>query len=222
MKPVRTRSLGNEGLQRTYEEISMLSTQRRLSQRTLAILLSVVMLNIYVLMGAPTSRASTSPSAGEATSNKLMVGRLALADQQSIFVNGNEARTGTTIFSGMRLQSPAGVNALVQLGSLGHVDLEPGSDLTLDFTSAYVSVKVAAGAATLTTNDGVNAMVTSPDGKVAMSEGTKAAVLSSAGSLPAAKMSNKAKALWIIIPIAVVVTIIIVVVATDDDDSPSN
>jgi hypothetical protein len=179
------------------------------------------MLNVYVLLGAKTTRASGNTSAEGSDSGKLLVGRLALADQQRIFVNGNEAPTGTSIFSGMRLQSPLGVNAVVQLGELGQVSLEPSTDLTLDFSNGHVAVTVASGEATLTTNDGVEGTLTAADGNVMKSEGTKASVLSTSARASAAKMSGKRKAAWIIIPVVAVIIIIAIVVADDDNNSPA-
>jgi hypothetical protein len=196
----------------------MLTNQRRLSYKAVAILMSLVMLSVYVLMGAPVSKASTNSSA-DLSSSKLLVGRLSMADQQVIFVNGNEARTGTTIFSGMRLQSPTGVSASVQLGALGQLNLDPGADVTLDFSDGRVSVKVAAGDVTLTTNDGVEATVTTSDGNVLKSENSKAAVLSTSAAA-APKMSSSRKALWWIIGIGATIAIIWIAVEVSDDDSP--
>ena len=191
----------------------------RNSNRTIAFLLSIIMLSVSVLAGAGTSKASTTTEV--ISSGSLLVGRLALAEQQSIFVNGTEARTGTSIFSGMRLQSPDGVNAVVQLGKLGQINLEPSTDLTLEFAEGRVAVTIAAGDATLTTKDGVEGVLTAADGNVMKSVGVKGTVLTSNSTATAAKMSNGRKAAWILAGVAAVV-IIAVVVATDDDDSPSN
>lgn len=196
----------------------------RVSNRAVALLLTVVMLNVFVMTGARVSRAATNSGAVEGTANKLFVGRLTLANGQAILVNGNNAVTGTTIFSGMRLQSPDGVNASVQLGTLGQLSFEPNTDLTLDFSGSGIEVRVAAGNATLTSNDGVNAVLTGADGQALRSAG-KATTLSTKPRAAAAgwdQWSNKKKAAAIIIPAAIVITIIAIVVATNDDDSPSN
>ena len=198
----------------------MLTIQRRLSRRTVAVLLTLVMLNVYVLMGAKTSRASTN-TVEKTNSGKLLVGRLSLADQQTIYVNGNEAHTGTSIFSGMRLQSPVGVNAVIQLGALGQINLEPSTDLTLDFSTGRVAVTVSTGGATLTTNDGVEGTLTGADGNVMKSEGTKASMLSTNASATPAKMSGKRKALWWVFGIAAVVIITVVAIEVSDDESPT-
>ena len=194
----------------------MLTIQRRLSQKLIAVLLSIVVINVYVLFGAPVSKASTT----EATSSRLLVGRLALADQQTIFVNGNEARTGTTIFSGMRLRSPAGVNAMVQLGAIGQLNLDAGADLTLEFSAGHVAVKVTSGDATLTTNDGVEATLTSSDGSVLTSENNKAAVLSTSAAA-APKMSHERKVVWWIVGVGAAIAIIWIAIEVSDDNSPS-
>jgi hypothetical protein len=141
-----------------------------------------------------------------------------------MYVNGNQAGSGTTVFSGMRLQTPAGVDAVVQLGALGHLAIEPNTDLLLDFSTGRVEVKVASGDVTLATNDGVNGALTTADGRTLRSENAKAAVLTSANGVttPAARrLSGKQKAA-IIIPIVAAIVIIAIVVADDDDESPSN
>jgi hypothetical protein len=191
----------------------------RVLNRVLALLLTFVMFNVCVLFSAGTTRAASNT--GEVTSNKLLVGRLAVAERQSIYVNGNEAGAGTSIFSGMRLQAPEGVNAAVQLGSLGRLTIEPNTDLTLDFTSSNVEVKVTSGEATLTTNTGISGTLTTADGNVLRSDGAKTATLMSKNSGARALTKNQ-KAAAIILPIVAAVIIIAIVVAQDDDESPSN
>ena len=202
----------------------MLASKPRGLNKVVALLLTVMMFNVYIMTGARTSRAATLPGAGEATANNLFVGRLTLADDQSILINGNNAGTGATIFSGMHLQSPDGVNAVVQLGTLGQLRLGPNTDLTLDFSSAGVDVKVAAGDATLMSNEGVNAMLTGADGNVLRSEG-KATTLSTKPKPRAAgwdEWSSKKKAAAIIIPVAAAIIIIAIVATNGDDNSPRN
>jgi hypothetical protein len=180
------------------------------------------MLNVFIVTGARASRAATNSGAVEATANKLFVGRLALAGDQTILVNGNNAVTGTTIFSGMRLQSPDGVNASVQLGTLGQLSFEPNTDLTLDFSGANVEVRVAAGNATLMSNEGVNAMLTGADGKSYRSEGKATTLRTKPRAADWDDWSNKKKAAAILIPAAVAITIIAIVVSRDNNNSPSN
>lgn len=200
----------------------MLASRPRVSNRAVALLLTVVMFNVYIMTGARTSRAATNSNAGDITSNKLLVGRLALASDQFILVNGSNAVTGTTIFSGMHLQTPEGVSASVQLGTLGQLSFEPNTDLTLDFSQARVEVRVTSGNATLVANEGINATLISADGKALRSEGKAAVLRTKARAADWDDWSNKKKAAAIIIPIAVAITIIAIVVATNDDDSPSN
>jgi hypothetical protein len=189
----------------------------RVLYKAVALLVSVGMLNLCLLSSLSTASASTASEVGSA---RLMVGRLAVAEQQSIFVNGNIAGAGTTIFSGMRLQTPEGVNASVQLGSLGYLTIEPNSDLTLDFSNSSVEVRVASGDAALTTNEKVAGTLTAADGKVLRSENSKSGTL--ATKTAARRMSGKQRAAAIIIPIVAAIIIIAIVVADDDDESPNN
>ncbi len=201
-----------------------MANKHRVLCRAVALLLTVGMLNLCVLFSAGTSRAATNTTAGEATSSKLLVGRLAVSEQQSVYVNGNLAGAGTTIFSGMRLQTPAGVNATVQLGALGQLSIEQNSDLTLDFSGTQVSVAVASGNAALTTPENVSGTLTTSDGRVLRSEGSKGGTLASKNAKAAgwSDWSDGQKAAAIIIPIVAAVIIIAIVVSDDDDESPNN
>jgi hypothetical protein len=201
-----------------------MANKHRALPRAVAVFLTLGLLNLCVLFGAGTSRAATSPGASETSSSKLLVGRLNVAEQQSVFVNGNVAGAGTTIFSGMRLQTPEGVNATVQLGALGQLSIEPGSDLTLDFSNSRVDVKIAAGDAALTTTKDVTGTLTTSDGRVLKSENSKAGTLASKTTKARRgwnDWSDGEKAAAILIPAAIAAIIIIVVVADDDDESPA-
>lgn len=201
-----------------------MTNKHRALPRAVALLLTLGMLNLCVLYGAGTSRAATGTSASEASSAKLLTGRLTVAEQQTIFVNGNVAGAGTTIFSGMRLQTPEGVNATVQLGALGLVNIEPASDLTLDFTNNTVAVSISAGDAALTTTKDVAGTVTTSDGRVLKSENSKAGTLASKTTKARRgwdDWSDGEKAAAILIPAAIAAVIIIIVVADDDDESPA-
>lgn len=200
----------------------MFSSRPRIPNRAVALFLTLVMWSVFITTGARTSRAATDSDAVKATASKLFVGRLVLAGEQSIMVNGNNAVTGTTIFSGMRLQSSDGVNASVQLGTLGQLSFEPNTDLTLDFTASSVEVRVASGNATLMSNEGVDAVLTGTDGVALRSSGKAATLTTRKRAAGWDDWSNKKKAAAIIIPAAIAITIIAIVVATNDDNSPSN
>lgn len=199
----------------------MVANKPRITSRATALLLTFALLNVFVLAGASTTKANTS--AGEVTANKMLAGRLSLASEQSMFVNGNQAVAGTTIFSGMRLQTPEGVDAAVQLGALGSIKIEPQSDLTLEFSNGSVEIKVMAGDVALTTNAGVNGTLTTADGRILRSNKALAGTLTSSNKTKAARALSKGqKAALIILPIVAAIIIIAVVVHDDDDESPNN
>lgn len=138
-------------------------------------------------------------------------GRLMMNGDKPILVNGNAANSGTTIFSGAQLQTPAGVEASINLASIGTLNITPDTDLTLTFDKENVNVQITRGNAFLSTMPGVKGSVTTPDGK---------SVMSSANPATPAPLSHKEKG-WLWFAAAVVVVIIIVVVVTHDS-SPSN
>jgi hypothetical protein len=128
----------------------MKSVSRR-TFKVISALAAVCVFQVYVLAGA------SAP-------NSLVLGRLMLAGTESILVNGNSANSGTTIISGSQLQTPADVNATVQLGTAGKLYIQPSTNLTVTFDKTNVNVKVTEGTAFVATNAGVKSSVTTPDG----------------------------------------------------------
>ncbi|MFL6210368.1 MAG: hypothetical protein ACJ74W_16045 [Pyrinomonadaceae bacterium] len=103
---------------------------------------------------------ATLAAAPAAPGQNQLVGRLTTKGNNPITVNGSRAKSGESIFSGQQLQTPAGVGATVQLGSLGRLDIAPNTNLTLTFASDQINVNVASGCVILTTNRGVTGTVT--------------------------------------------------------------
>ena len=125
--------------------------------RLISVVTAACLFQVCVLAGATTANSTTA-------ANGLMLGRLMLAETESVLVNGNSAKSGTTILSGSQLQTPEDVNATVQLGSAGTLYIEPNTNLTVTFDKTNVDVKVAAGNAFVAANVGVTSSVTNPDG----------------------------------------------------------
>ncbi|MET0646187.1 MAG: hypothetical protein ABW208_06160 [Pyrinomonadaceae bacterium] len=88
-------------------------------------------------------------------------GRLTTTGDNPVAVNGNNARTGETIFSGQQIQTPAGTTATVQLPGLGSVEIRPGSNVTLTFGEGKINVVVISGCVRLAADAGVTGTVQS-------------------------------------------------------------
>ncbi|HEX8650883.1 MAG TPA: hypothetical protein VF708_08570 [Pyrinomonadaceae bacterium] len=92
-------------------------------------------------------------------------GKLMTSGKNLIQVNGNPSPAGTTIFSGAQLVTPVGVEASVDLGSLGILELQPNTKLTLVFNETNIDVKIFYGCATLTAYSlKIDGSITSPHG----------------------------------------------------------
>jgi hypothetical protein len=88
-------------------------------------------------------------------------GRLSTTGDNPVSVNGNNARTGETIFSGQRIATPAGTQATVDLPGLGSLDINRSSDVTLTFGEGRIGVVVLSGCVELETVKGVTGTVES-------------------------------------------------------------
>lgn len=88
-------------------------------------------------------------------------GRLTTSGDNPVAVNGNNAKTGETIFSGQQIQTPAGTTATVQLPGLGSVEVRPGSNVTLTFGEGRINVVVLSGCVRLSADAGVTGTIQS-------------------------------------------------------------
>jgi hypothetical protein len=102
-----------------------------------------------------------------------VMGKLRTRENKPISVNGNKVRSGSTILSGARIQSPEKVGATVDLGSLGRLDFAPKTDFVLTFDATKISVQLNAGYVVLTTRKGISGIVTTPDGKTVETDRSK-------------------------------------------------
>jgi len=103
--------------------------------------------------------ASPAKVAGElAVSGKIVNGETPFA-----LVNGETARSGRSVFSGSTVTTTESVNAVINLGKLGMIELAPNTSLNLtfdekgisgDLTSGTVSVLGAAENVNITTTGG--------------------------------------------------------------------
>jgi hypothetical protein len=196
-----------------------MSPRSKQAARVLAAFLIIALVQVYVL-----ADAIRPVAASDATAASMIFGKLSLPGSRLMLVNGNNASSGTTIFSGAQLQTPEATEATVLLGSIGQLDIAPNSNLTLTFDKESVDVLVLAGNAALSTNAGVTGTVRSLDGKV--ERGNPATALAVVGLPPvgkaarAAKTSNEEKAAFIIIPI--VIAAILIAVAANNGGNNDN
>ena len=130
------------------------------SRATKAIALTLAaVLQVYAAGGF--ALAAPEVSATSAAAPRQTQGRLTTTDDNPVNVNGNNAKTGETIFSGQQIQTPAGTTATVQLPGLGSVEIRPGSNVTLTFGEGKISVVVLSGCVRLSADAGVTGTVQS-------------------------------------------------------------
>ena len=177
------------------------------------VLLVVCMLQVYVLADATRPNVARNVATTNPEASGLVLGRLMITGNQSILVNGNNANSGMTIFSGSQLQTPEGVEATVQLGSAGKLYLQPNTNLTVTFDNESVDVKVAAGNAFVAPNVGVKSSVTTPDGKTSSSVGEPG----SSPATPPALTKGQKTAIAVVVIAGIIITIVVIVELNDDD-----
>lgn len=102
---------------------------RRKSFRVLAFLLTVGMLQ------ASAQLCFAQPAAFPVAvfPAPQLLARLTTKGNQPISVNGISASSGDSVANGAIIETPAGVDASVDLGPLGSLDIEPGTKIKLEY-----------------------------------------------------------------------------------------
>jgi len=133
---------------------------------TLAVVISLsqVYVQANLTKAGANKSATVTPKAGARLTGRLTA-------DGPVAVNGNKARTGDTIFPGALIETPAGVGATVQLGTLGQLDLSPNTSLTVNFDQGNIQGELLKGCAILNANQGVNGTLLLPRGVMKRTEG---------------------------------------------------
>lgn len=188
------------------------------ASKALALLVAFSVMQVYVLANHTSPSVAMSSTAISSAPAGLLFGRLQASGNQPVIVNGNRAISGSTIFSGAQLQTPATGGASVQIASLGKLEVSPDTNLTLSFDKEGVNVNVTKGSAFLTTLEGIKGSLTTPDGKTSSAESAAAIGVGS----PSPKMTPHQRNITIGVVVAIIAVVVIVVVATrNSNPSPS-
>lgn len=105
---------------------------RQKSFRVVAVLLAVGMVQAYAQLcfAQPASLASAAFPAPQ------LLARLTTKGNQPITVNGVSATSGDSVANEAIIETPANVDATVDLGLLGSIDIAPGTRAKLEYDSA--------------------------------------------------------------------------------------
>jgi len=110
--------------------------------KALAVFAAFSFAQVYVQASLPNAKTGGAPP------QRVITARLTTKNNQPITVNGNAVGTGGTILTGAKIETPDQVSAVIDLGEAGVVEVEPGSQVQLDFDeNGNVRVKVIRGCA---------------------------------------------------------------------------
>ena len=102
-----------------------------------SLVLSVLIASAFSLSSLAASELNEKVSGVEALP-ALQAPTGNLTAKGSVLVNGNEAKTGTTILSGSVIQTRTGAEATIELGPVGRVDLDSITAITLGMTPTAI------------------------------------------------------------------------------------
>ena len=135
-----------------------------------------------------------------------------------VFVNGEPAKSGRSVFSSTTVSTPDQTSAVLSIARAGRLQLDPNSSVNLVFDESSVDAELTAGRLTASGSLGT-VKVRTNDGKTT--------VLKTGESITASGQANPARQtggspddwwIWAVVAGAAAVIIIVAVTASDDDD----
>jgi hypothetical protein len=127
-----------------------MNIKRRKPITAISLLLVFSIAQVYVQVGLAGSM-TFSKAVTNLIPNQLS-GKLATTKNKTILVNGNSAKTDATVLSGALIDTPSGVGATIDLGTLGSLDMAPNSSVRLEFSDGSIKVTLIKGCIILKTN----------------------------------------------------------------------
>lgn len=138
-----------------------------LSSRSLRISVAIATFFMLVIAQLQTGVSSIGPESSGVPSVTTVPATaiLSIRGNWPITVNGAIATSGATILSGTAIDTPDQVAAAINLGSLGTVDVAPGTTLTLSFAQKdNFKVILVKGCASLHARKGTSGEINTPQG----------------------------------------------------------
>ena len=136
-----------------------------LFSRVMVLSLSLSLLSVQSVFAFAVPGSSVS--AAEITVN----GKKGVAERPFVVVNGQQAFSGRTFFSGGNIETTEATSATINLGKLGRIDLSPSSSFTLSFSEGRIAGTLSKGNVSVSNTDGVAVSIDTPHDSV-RNEGT--------------------------------------------------
>jgi hypothetical protein len=125
-------------------------------RKALSMCLSVALLATYSMVAL----AGPGKAAGELT----VSGKNISGETPFVFVNGEVARSGRSVFSGSTITTSESTNAVINLSKLGKIELAPNTALNLTFDEKGISGALTSGTVSVL-GAAENVNITTPNGK---------------------------------------------------------
>jgi hypothetical protein len=136
-----------------------------------------------------------------------------------VFVNGDPAKSGRSVFSSTTVSTPDETSAVLSIAKAGRLQLDPNSSINLVFDDKTVDVELTSGR--LTTSGSLGTVnVRTNDGKTTVLQAGES-ITASGQSNPGRQTGGGSDDWWIwatVAGVAAAVIIIAVVASGDDDD----
>jgi len=151
--------------------------RRRSLTRILIFVVSLSMITVPALAaGNNTSASNKSAKSGKRDNPPQVIGQLTVYG--AVTVNDKKAINGTTVFTDSRIKVACakGNRAIVNLGAMGRVELNPGAQLVLRYSDNLISGDLIEGNILVNSSPGVKVSINTSEG-VTATDGQEAQVI---------------------------------------------
>jgi hypothetical protein len=152
-------------------------TKRRWAINATAILLVFAVAQTFLQVGLAVAPEAVTPKAA-VVPPQGPIGKLTTTNNQPITVNGTSITSGGTVLTDSIIETPDNAGATISLGSLGSLDIAPGTKLKLEYDDkGNVRVTLITGCAAIHKKKDTNAQIDTEQGTAAKNDEKEEALL---------------------------------------------
>lgn len=182
------------------------------SERFAFRVLTSCILFVFIAFSSSATLAVSSKPVGE-----ILVTGVSSVDGQTVTVNGEPARTGRTIFSSSSVVTPDGMSVILNLGKAGKIQLDPGSEFSLNVDGTSVSGDLMKGSLAVLNSASAVGVRTLAGETVNVNSGETVSATSASSAKKKAGPGGVDWWIWGAILAGATVAVILIVTRDDDD-----
>lgn len=155
---------------------------------------------------------------GRTAAELTVLGKTANGDAPVVYVNGEPAKSGRSVFSSTTIATPEDASAVVSIGKAGRLEFDPSTSMNLIFDDSSVNAELTSGRLTVAGSLGT-VKVRTNDGKTTTLQAGES--ITASGQSQAGRQTGSGSEnwwIWVVVAAGAAAAVLIAVAASNNDD----